>query len=156
MHTEKVTRSHVITHAIPQEYWDEEFWIAYPDHVLIYAEVSRRIEFAAGRGNTETAALEDAGFTAETVIDSPRHIADGRGSWRGTIREAIEAELQNPAGTALGNLESRLRAEGKLPEVPDDAEDPDEFGFDVDRDAHLLAVEHLRDLLDDPDATVIA
>lgn len=95
-------------------------------------------------------------ITAETVIDSPRCIADGRGAWRGTVREAVHAEYRNPEGTALGNLEAALREEGKLPELPEeDPEDPEEYAFDVDRHAHLLTIGHLRDLLDDPNATIV-
>lgn len=37
------------------------FWIAYPPHVLQYGEVGDRIARASGRGDTEDAALADAG-----------------------------------------------------------------------------------------------
>lgn len=93
--------------------------------------------------------MADQTITPDTVINSPRLIANGQGAWSGTVREAFAAAHQNPDGTALGNLETALYEDGKLHGSEFDR------GFDVNAHAHLLTLDHLRDLLDDPNAEII-
>lgn len=92
--------------------------------------------------------MSDKTITPETVITSPRLVANGQGAWSGTVREIFNAEQQNLTGTALGNLEAALYEEGKLQGSELDR------GFDVDAHAHLLTLDHLRDLLGDPNAEI--
>ncbi|WP_300345577.1 hypothetical protein [Nesterenkonia sp.] len=96
-------------------------------------------------------------ITPETVINSPRQIANGQGAWTGTVRELFKELYQDATGTALEGLHECLREEGKLPELPEDEAETDETHiFDLDRHAHLLTIEHLRDLLDDPNADIVS
>lgn len=92
--------------------------------------------------------MADQVISPETVITSPRLVANGQGSWSGTVREIFDAEHQNLASTALGNLEAGLYEDGKLNNRALDE------GFDVDAHAHLLTLDHLRKLLDDPNAEI--
>lgn len=92
--------------------------------------------------------MTDQPITPETVINSPRFIANGQEAWSGTVREIFEAEHQSLTSTALGNVEAALYEEGKL-----NSRALDE-GFDVETDAHLLTLDHLRNLLDDPNAEI--
>lgn len=84
-------------------------------------------------------------MTPSTIIYSPRSIANGQGRWIGTVGEALTAA----ADVDLGNLETRLYEGGAF-----SSSDLDR-GFDVTTHAHLLSLDHLRALLDDPNADVV-
>lgn len=88
-------------------------------------------------------------ITKDTIVYSPRTIANGQDRWIGTVADILGAQSQHPTGTALGNLEVALYEDGQL-----HGSDLDR-GFDVETHAHLLTLDHLRDLLDDPNAEIV-
>lgn len=88
-------------------------------------------------------------ITKDTIVYSPRTIANGQGRWIGTVEEVFSDHSQPSAGTALGNLETALYEDGRLHDSDLDR------GFDIETHAHLLTLDHVRDLLDDPNAEIV-
>lgn len=84
-------------------------------------------------------------ITPDTIIDSPRYVANGQGAWSGTVREAIHAAHQDDTGTALGNLHETLMELGWVGE--DDK-------ITADDHAQHMTLEDIKRLLDDPNATI--
>lgn len=84
------------------------------------------------------------------IIRSPRTVAGGQGAWTGTLAELIERTERYDEQRAA-DLVTKMIADGRIPAVDEDADE--RTLADV---AHLITLDDVQDLTDDPNAIVIA
>lgn len=83
-------------------------------------------------------------ITLDTIIISPKLIAAGRGAYTGPLSDFIYDPSAN-----VESVEEALVADGRLTETQVNADD-----FHVADYAHLLTLEDVRAIADDPNATI--
>ena len=91
---------------------------------------------------------EDYGvrFTADTMIDSPRRIANGRGAWQGTLGELVDS-IMGEDSSMEGQIIDEMIARGQISEeTADDAR--------LDDLIQYITLDDIKSMTDDPNVSI--
>ena len=85
-------------------------------------------------------------YTTDTVIDSPRHIANGRGAWQGTLGELVD-NVMGEDSSMEGQIIDEMIARGQISEETADDSRLDDL-------IQHITLDDIKSMTDDPNAKV--